>query len=578
MRTIALGHARTAQARPQAAPSDGQAHVTTQAPLRLWGDVLSRLRVLLHGQALSEDQFHELAWHVRTSRYSSGQVIALRGQRAGLWALVVSGAVAARPGSGSTKELLSTSSRKPTEMLSPGDVLGEEMLLCGDPSPCTYRAVGEVELFVLRRSDFLSVTSSDQGGVASRTPERGRVSVMLLVLALVVLTVAGTWLSWGGLQGAVRRVGPRDLPAPPSVQIRVSDPIAGSAVMSQSSIQIESVVTGNGLDRVVLLVDNIAMATHDLTGSLGSGPQEVRLAWTGAELGTHTLVLRVDGANGTTASSAQVTVTVVPAGRLVFSSNRNGADAVYEMTTDGSAVRLLTAGPGACRQPAIGLAGSLVFVAEEEGALARLRYKAGEVASVVDLFTGRDPAWSWDGQSLVFARSVSGATQVFVARTADWSARQLTAESIYAGQPTCSPDGAWVAYVAERGGNLDIWAADSARGESVSFASSPMMEWAPAWSPDGSSLAFVSNRSGQAQVYVMPARPGADAQQLTDMALGAESPAWSPDGYWLAVVGYTGDGAGVNAREIFLLRADGSDVVRLTTNSHDDMHPIWTRY
>ena len=551
--------------------------MTTQAPLRLWGDVLSRLRILVHGQALSEDQFHELAWHVRTSRYSSGQVIALRGQRAGLWALVVSGAVAARPGLGFTKELLSTSSRKPTAMLSPGDVLGEEMLLCGDPSPCTYRAVGEVELFALRRTDFLSVTGG-QSGLASRTPEGRRVSVMWFVLALVVLAVAGSWLSWGGLQGAVQRAGPRHPLAPPSVQIRVSDPVAGSAVMIQSPIQIESVVTGNGLDRVVLLVDNTAVATHDLTDSLGAGPQEIRLAWTGAELGTHTLVLRGDGANGMTASSAQITVTVVPAGRLVFSSNRNGVDAVYEMTTDGSAVRLLTAGPGACRQPAIGLAGSLVFVAEEKGALARLRYKAGEDASVVDLFAGRDPAWSWDGQSLVFARSVGGVTQVFVARTADWSARQLTTESIYAGQPTCSPDGARVAYVAERGGNLDIWAADTARGESVSFASSAMMDWAPAWSPDGTSLAFASNRSGQAQVYVMPARPGADAQQLTDMPLGAESPAWSPDGYWLAVVGYTGDGAGVNAREIFLLSADGGDMVRLTTNSYDDMHPIWTRY
>jgi len=38
----------------------------------------------------------------------------------------------------------------------------------------------------------------------------------------------------------------------------------------------------------------------------------------------------------------------------------------------------------------------------------------------------------------------------------------------------------------------------------------------------------------------------------------------------LAFVAYTGDGTGVNARELYLMRADGRDQVRLTYDSFDD--------
>jgi Tol biopolymer transport system component len=54
-----------------------------------------------------------------------------------------------------------------------------------------------------------------------------------------------------------------------------------------------------------------------------------------------------------------------------------------------------------------------------------------------------------------------------------------------------------------------------------------------------------------------------------------ELPSWSPDGYWLAFVAYSGEGTGVNAREIYLMRADGQDQVRLTRNDFDDSEPDW---
>jgi TolB protein len=112
-------------------------------------------------------------------------------------------------------------------------------------------------------------------------------------------------------------------------------------------------------------------------------------------------------------------------------------------------------------------------------------------------------------------------------------------------------------------------------GEAQRLTDDPATDWAPAWSPDGTRLAFVSDRGGSHQVYVVRADGGPGLEQLTDLGQGAEAPAWSPDGFWLAVVAYTGEGAGVERREIYLVRVDGRGAVRLTHNAFDDTDVTW---
>jgi TolB protein len=262
---------------------------------------------------------------------------------------------------------------------------------------------------------------------------------------------------------------------------------------------------------------------------------------------------------------------------LLFSSNRDGAYAVYSMQTDGSDLARLTPGPGDARQPASRAGQGLAFVVEMGIGQTMIRQMHSGGEAVSDLWAGRDPAWSPGDGRLAYAASLEGASQVFVTVPAQDTPARLTSEETYAGQPTWSPDGAYLAYVAEREGNWDVWLVGVDGGEPRRLTDDPAMDWAPAWSPDGSHLAFVSNRGGSYQIHIMRT-DGTDVQPLTDLAQGAESPAWSPDGFWLAFVAYTGYGAGVDSRELYLMRANGQDQVRLTHNAFDDTDPDWTMW
>jgi TolB protein len=299
-------------------------------------------------------------------------------------------------------------------------------------------------------------------------------------------------------------------------------------------------------------------------------------AWEDAANGSHVLEVRAFPRAGEWQASAPITVTVVPSGTLAFSSNRDGPYAVYTMGSDGRSLNRLTVGPGDSRQPAWEAADSLAFVVDPENSPSLIRQLDVDGLDVVELAAGREPAWSLDGANLAYASAVEGVSQVFVSATGGRSPEQVTDEEVYAGQPAWSPDGTHLAYVADRDGNWDIWVAALDGSEPQRLTSDPAMDWAPAWSPDGRYLAFVSNRGGSHQIYIISLDGGA-ARPLTALAQGTESPAWSPDGLWLAFVAYTGEGVGVSAREIHLMRADGQDQVRLTFNAFDDSGPTWRR-
>ncbi len=82
-------------------------------------------------------------------------------------------------------------------------------------------------------------------------------------------------------------------------------------------------------------------------------------------------------------------------------------------------------------------------------------------------------------------------------------------------------------------------------------------------------IAFMSDRDGNWEIYRMRA-DGSQVTRLTDNPAEDGHPSWSPDGNWITFHS-TRDGNW----ETYRMRADGSQVTRLTDNPAEDWGPSW---
>ena len=169
--------------------------------------------------------------------------------------------------------------------------------------------------------------------------------------------------------------------------------------------------------------------------------------------------------------------------------------------------------------------------------------------------------------------------------------RRLTTDPGLDYNGVISPDGRWVVFTSERTGSPDLYVLDlHADAAPRPLVVSPAMEDAAAISPNGRRLLFVSTRDGNADVFEMPFRPedpsaAGEARNLTRHAAGDYNPAYSPGGTRIlfsssrdtAVVTSAGASPGPTylASELYVMRADGTGVRRLTRHESWDGAPAW---
>jgi TolB protein len=96
------------------------------------------------------------------------------------------------------------------------------------------------------------------------------------------------------------------------------------------------------------------------------------------------------------------------------------------------------------------------------------------------------------------------------------------------------------------------------------------VDFGPSWSPDGTRIAFTSHRAGSADIWVMNA-DGSNPVQLTTNGADDVDPAWSPDGAKIAFASRRNGNL-----EIYVMSADGSNQTRLTISGEDDIQPAWS--
>ncbi|HLG42088.1 MAG TPA: DPP IV N-terminal domain-containing protein [Planctomycetota bacterium] len=149
--------------------------------------------------------------------------------------------------------------------------------------------------------------------------------------------------------------------------------------------------------------------------------------------------------------------------------------------------------------------------------------------------------------------------------------KRLTNDPAPDGVPSWSPDGTRIAFQNSRSGEFDLHVVEVATGISTPLLTGPTQDFHPAWSPDGTRLAFASTRDGRRHqnICVMDLRTR-KVTRLTDGQGMNWFPAWSPDGRWIAFQSHR-DGNW----EIYVMREDGSEQMRITHNPSADRMPVW---
>jgi TolB protein len=154
----------------------------------------------------------------------------------------------------------------------------------------------------------------------------------------------------------------------------------------------------------------------------------------------------------------------------------------------------------------------------------------GKNADKVSRVVGWDPTWSPDGNTILFASDMDGATLLF---RMGINGKDLHRVS----------DQVWV----------------SGRSD---------------WSADGKFIVTYAGQPWKHEVYLMNA-DGLNAHTLPPTGGNSQGPSFSPDSQWVAFTAYYDHPNDEQGCEIYIIRSDGTDLRRLTDNNYCDYQPRW---
>jgi WD40 repeat protein len=209
-------------------------------------------------------------------------------------------------------------------------------------------------------------------------------------------------------------------------------------------------------------------------------------------------------------------------GRLVFQSNRDGNWELYSMNGDGTGLSRLTDDDAADGEPHWSPDGKRIAFTRNAD-LYVMRANGVGARKVAD---GADwPSWSADGTFLAY-ESRSGSKHGVIGGEEN-GVHLASPEKEDLRYPAWSPRGKVFAYDCLEGDYWHICTLDVASGSQRVLTQERANDFAPAWSPDGTRIAFISDRDGNDQVFVMRA-DGTGIVRVTTGQAEKDTPAWRP--------------------------------------------------
>ncbi|MEO6222586.1 MAG: hypothetical protein ABIP90_05000 [Vicinamibacterales bacterium] len=178
-----------------------------------------------------------------------------------------------------------------------------------------------------------------------------------------------------------------------------------------------------------------------------------------------------------------------------------------------------------------------------------------------------------DGERLGGTIEQRSIKEIYIADYDGQRANRVTIRGSLNIAPAWSPDSRALVYQSYQTGFVDIYIqklyevqvqlARPARGTDRA------QNFLPAWSPDGTRVAFASSRDGNFEIYTVKA-DGSDLRRLTSHASDDSAPTWSPNGSQIA---FTSSRSGSN--QIYIMSADGGPVTKLTSEPRKADRPTW---
>ena len=262
--------------------------------------------------------------------------------------------------------------------------------------------------------------------------------------------------------------------------------------------------------------------------------------------------------------------------RLAIVAERDGGSDLYVVRADGSALTRLSDSPVPAWGPlwspdaariayvvGVGPEAEVYVVAADGGIPQRLTANAR---------WDYPRSWSPDGRTLLIETAGrEEGVRIAALEAATGALRHLTDGKANDGDPAYSPDGERLVFSSDREGNREIYVM-RADGTGVQrLTSHPAWDGHPYWSPDGTRILFESNRGpgDTFEVMVMFA-DGGRVTNVTRNAVDDKHPSWSPDGRRILFESHR-DGQ----VDLFLVDLNGSNERNLTRHQANDMHASW---
>jgi Tol biopolymer transport system component len=215
--------------------------------------------------------------------------------------------------------------------------------------------------------------------------------------------------------------------------------------------------------------------------------------------------------------------------KIVFVSDRTGANQLHVMSGNGDVIQLLATTPG----------------------------------------PKTDPVISPDGKRIVFTVGTLAegtASPLWIVNSDGTGLKQLTSDGALDVRPTWSPDGSRIAFTSDRDGNAEIYVMKADGTGQTNITNNAADDDTPAWSPDGNTILFSSDRDtpgAEGKVYSMTTSGGS----VTPLVNGSD-PEWSPSGSRFLFK---------RAAQIWISEsATGSTVRQVTFDDHFHFTPGWS--